>query len=61
LFFYRDVLHEGAQQLGRWVAEGKLPVTEDVVVGFEKAPELLPTMFSGKNPGKLVLKLADPQ
>jgi NADPH-dependent curcumin reductase CurA len=61
LFFYRDVLHEGAQQLGGWVAEGKLPVTEDVVVGFEKAPELLPTMFSGKNPGKLVLKLADPQ
>lgn len=61
LFFYRDVLHEGAQQIGRWVAEGKLPVTETVVEGFEKAPELLPTMFSGKSPGKLVLKIADPR
>jgi NADPH-dependent curcumin reductase len=58
LFFYRDVLQQGAEQLGRWVAEGKLSVAEDVVEGFEKAPELLPTLFSGKNPGKLILKIA---
>jgi len=60
LFFYRDRLAEGAAQLGRWVAEGKLHVEEDVFEGFEKAPELLPSMFSGKNPGKLLLKVADP-
>jgi len=45
LFFYRDQLQQGAQQLGRWVAEGKLHVAEDVVEGFERAPELLPTVF----------------
>ena len=58
LFFYRDQLQQGAEQLARWVAEGKLYVAEDVVEGFEKAPGLLPTVFSGKNPGKLVLKIA---
>jgi NADPH-dependent curcumin reductase len=60
LFFYRDLLQQGAEQLGRWVAEGKLHVAEDVVEGFERAPELLPTVFSGKQPGKLVLKLGNP-
>jgi NADPH-dependent curcumin reductase CurA len=59
LLFYRDRLQQGAEQMGRWVAEGKLHVAEDIVEGFEKAPALLPTMFSGKNPGKLILKIAD--
>jgi NADPH-dependent curcumin reductase CurA len=31
------------------------------VDGFENAPALLPTMFSGKQPGKLLLKLGDPE
>lgn len=59
LFFYRDRLAEGAMQMGRWVAEGKLHVEEDVVEGFEKAPALLPTIFTGKKPGKLILKVGD--
>lgn len=61
LFFYADQIPQGAQQLGQWVAEGKLHVQEDMHHGFEKAPDLLPTLFSGKNPGKLVLHIADPQ
>lgn len=61
LFFHADKIPQGAQQLGQWVAEGKLPVFEHVVEGFEQAPRLLPTMFSGKEPGKLLLKVADPQ
>ncbi len=61
LFFYRDRFPEGAQQLARWVAEGKLHVEESLFEGFEKAPGLLPTMFSGKSPGKLILKIAEPQ
>lgn len=60
LFFYRDQLEAGARQLGQWVAEGKLHVEENVVEGFEHAPALLPTMFSGKRPGKLIVKVADP-
>jgi NADPH-dependent curcumin reductase CurA len=59
LFFYRDQMAEAAAQLARWVAEGLLHVEEHVVEGFEQAPELLPTMFTGKRPGKLVLKVGD--
>ncbi|MFC8672144.1 hypothetical protein ACFUEN_05690 [Streptomyces griseorubiginosus] len=61
LFFYADRLAEGAAQLGAWVREGRLHVAEEVVEGFERAPALLPTMFSGKQPGKLLLKVADPE
>jgi NADPH-dependent curcumin reductase CurA len=60
-FYDADRLQQGAQQLGQWVLEGKLYVEEHVVDGFEHAPHLLPTMFSGKEPGKLVLKVADPE
>jgi NADPH-dependent curcumin reductase CurA len=29
--------------------------------GFEKVPALLPIMFTGKNPGKMVPKIGDPR
>lgn len=61
LFFYRDRMQEGAMQLGRLVQEGKLHVEENIFEGFEKAPALLPTMFTGKSPGKMLLKIGDPQ
>ncbi|MGB4059521.1 MAG: NADP-dependent oxidoreductase [Burkholderiaceae bacterium] len=61
LFFYRDRLTEGAEQLAKWVSQGRLHVEEHVVEGFEHAPQLLPTLFSGKRPGKLILHVADPQ
>ncbi|WP_433634876.1 NADP-dependent oxidoreductase [Nocardia sp. CA-120079] len=59
LFFYRDQLADGAAQLAEWVAEGRLHVAERIIDGFENAPALLPTMFSGKEPGKLLLRVAD--
>ncbi len=61
LFFYRDRMQEGAMQLGHLVQEGKLHVEENIFEGFEKAPALLPTMFTGKSPGKMLLKIGDPQ
>jgi len=61
LFFYRDRLQEGAAQLAKWLKQGKLHVEENIHEGFEKAPALLPTMFTGKSPGKMILKIADPQ
>lgn len=60
LFFYAAKIPQAAQQIGQWVMEGKLRVTENRHAGFEKAPDLLPTMFTGKDPGKLVLHVADP-
>lgn len=58
LFFYRDRLPEDAAQMARWVAQGRLHVEESLFEGFEKAPELLPTIFSGEAAGKLLLKVA---
>jgi NADPH-dependent curcumin reductase CurA len=60
LFHYADQIPKAAAQLGQWVAQGLIRVEENRHVGFEKAPELLPTMFTGKAPGKLVLHIADP-
>lgn len=60
LFYYADQIPAGAQQLGEWAMQGKLKVFEDVHEGFEKAPILLPRLFAGKEPGKMVLKIADP-
>ncbi|WP_455921160.1 NADP-dependent oxidoreductase [Pseudomonas putida] len=59
LSFYRDRMAQGASQMAQWVAEGRLHVEECLVEGFEKAPELLPTIFGGKSPGKLVLKVSE--
>lgn len=59
-FYDIERLQQAAMQLGQWVVEGKLHVEEHVVEGFEHAPALLPTLFTGKEPGKLILKVADP-
>jgi NADPH-dependent curcumin reductase len=57
--FYRDQFGEAMAALAKWVKEGKLRVKEEVVEGFQRAPELLPTMYTVKNPGKLLLHVAD--
>ncbi len=44
-------------QLGDWIREGKIAVREDVVDGLEKAPEALLRLFSGKNIGKVVIRV----
>ncbi len=60
LFYYAEQIPAAAGQIGQWVMEGKLRAVENRHEGFENAPLLLPTMFTGKDPGKLVLHLADP-
>ena len=49
---------EAAQQMGQWMAEGKLKSREDVVQGIETFPETLLKLFNGENFGKLVLQVA---
>ena len=58
--FYRDQIGAAVATLAKWVKEGKLKVEEEIVEGFQRAPELLPTMYTVKNPGKLLLHVADP-
>lgn len=46
-----------AQEMGGWMAAGKLKSKEDIAEGLETFPETLGKLFSGENFGKLVLKV----
>jgi NADPH-dependent curcumin reductase CurA len=50
-------LPEAIEQLGGWMAEGKLKPLETVVEGFEQLPQTINMLFDGKNVGKLVVRL----
>ena len=51
---------EGAAELAGWLGEGQLVYAEDVQRGFENTPKTFLRLFSGKNLGKQLLKIADP-
>lgn len=48
---------EGAKQLTQWLQEGKLTYEETVVEGFEAIPQAFIGLFSGKNKGKMIVKI----
>ncbi|MBZ0218590.1 MAG: hypothetical protein K8F25_18690 [Fimbriimonadaceae bacterium] len=49
---------EAVQALGKWHAEGRLKMREDVRGGgIDAFPDTLNMLYSGENQGKLVLKL----
>jgi NADPH-dependent curcumin reductase CurA len=54
---YMGRMAEGIQQMGAWIAEGKVVAREDFVSGFEGFPEALRRLFAGENVGKLVLEV----
>lgn len=56
---YGEKYAEGAQEMAKWLAAGKLKSREDIAEGLERFPETLLRLFEGKNTGKLVLKVAD--
>ncbi len=54
---YAPRFAEAAQEMGGWLASGKLKSKEDIVTGLQTFPETLLKLFSGENFGKLVLKV----
>lgn len=58
--YYMDRFPEAIEAIAGWVKDGKLKVHETVLEGFEKAPEALQGLFTGKNLGKMIVKVADP-
>jgi len=54
---YAPRFAEAAQEMGGWLASGKIKSKEDIVEGLETFPETLLKLFSGANVGKLVLKV----
>ncbi|MBO9355202.1 zinc-binding dehydrogenase [Bordetella petrii] len=56
--FERDHYQAFQQELGPRVASGEIKYREDIVDGFENAPEAFLGMLSGKNFGKLIIRVA---
>ena len=52
-----DKFPEGAQQLGQWLKEGKLTYKETVVEGFDSIPQAFIDLFTGKNKGKMIVRV----
>ena len=55
-----DRFPEAIAELMQWVQEGKIVYQEDIQEGIENAPDTLLRLYTGKNIGKQLLKIADP-
>ncbi len=56
---YLNRFQEGIEAMAGWLMQGKLKFETDVVEGLENAPASLERLFTGKNLGKLVVKVSD--
>jgi len=63
-FILFDFIAEAGQalrDLSQWSTEGGIVSEEDVQEGFENTPKTFLRLFQGKNLGKQLLKIAEPQ
>ncbi|MEM1231147.1 MAG: NADP-dependent oxidoreductase [Pseudomonadota bacterium] len=58
---YMDRAKIAIDDLVGWLQSGQLKHQEDLQEGFENIPDTLNRLFTGKNLGKQLLKIADPQ
>ncbi len=56
---YQKQFPEAIQKLAGWLKEGKLTHEETIVEGFENIPQAFIGLFSGKNKGKMVVKVEE--
>ena len=61
LIDYLDRAGEALAELSRWIEEGRLKHAEDIQEGFENTPKTFLRLFQGKNLGKQLLKIAEPE
>jgi NADPH-dependent curcumin reductase CurA len=54
---FKDHFREGIEQLSQWVKDGKLKYEETIIEGFDKLPQAFLGLFSGKNKGKMIVKV----
>lgn len=57
VFDYAKQYRESAQQLAKWIGEGKIKRRETKVEGLEKCPEALAGLFEGFNIGKTYVEV----
>jgi hypothetical protein len=59
VFDYAKRYAEAAQDISRWIAEGRIKTLEHVIQGsIDDFPDTLQMLFRGENVGKLVLEIA---
>ncbi|KZE63858.1 NADP-dependent oxidoreductase [Fictibacillus phosphorivorans] len=58
---YAAHFEEGAIELAKWLKEGKLSYSENIVDGFENTIDAFLGLFSGENTGKQLVKVAEPE
>lgn len=58
---FSDSFKEGAEQMAKWLAAGRLTYRETIREGFDSIPDVFLSLFSGDNIGKLVVKVSEPQ
>jgi NADPH-dependent curcumin reductase CurA len=56
---YVDQFQEAIEDLGRWLAEGRIQYRVDVIDGLENAPRGINKLFDGSNKGKLIVKVSE--
>ncbi|CAN9381640.1 unnamed protein product [Alternaria alternata] len=62
VFDFADKYAEARKQLAQWLSEGKLKRKETVIKGgITKAEDALVGLFEGKNTGKIMVQVADPE
>jgi NADPH:quinone reductase len=54
---FKSKFSEGIQQLSQWIKAGVLKYHETIIEGFDKLPEAFTGLFSGKNIGKMIVKV----
>ncbi|SES68014.1 hypothetical protein SAMN05421676_101156 [Salinibacillus kushneri] len=54
---YAPHFKEAAQDLGKWLSEGKLKYEETIVEGFKNVPQAFIGLFKGENLGKQMVKV----
>ncbi|MFC4522547.1 NADP-dependent oxidoreductase [Cupriavidus pinatubonensis] len=55
---YRSRFQEAVEVMAKWVRDGQLKYRVDIVEGIEQAPAALNRLFTGKNIGKQLVRLA---
>jgi NADPH:quinone reductase len=54
---FRNFFSEGIEQLAQWIKANKLEYKETIIQGFDKLPDAFLGLFSGKNIGKMIVKV----
>src|SRR5690606_27126834 len=55
-----DVWDDIQRDVGQWIADGEIRWTETIVDGLANTPQAFIDLFSGKNTGKMLVRLDEP-